>query len=97
MLICRYQLRRIDHPLYHNVSFQSAMKLLEDQPAGEVVIRPSSKGVDHLTVSYKVTGTAVAHIDVKEDEKRARDESSLGKKLIIGKEVFESLDEMLAT
>jgi transcription elongation factor SPT6 len=66
-------------------------------PSGEVVIRPSSKGVNHITVSYKVTGSAVAHIDVSEEEKRARDEFSLGKKLVIGKEHFESLDELLAT
>lgn len=61
---------------------------------GEVIIRPSSKGADHLTVSWKVDEGIIQHIDVLELQKP--NAFTLGKVLRIGNEDFEELDEILA-
>jgi len=65
-----------------------------DCEQGEVIIRPSSKGTDHLTVTWKVTDNICQHIDVRETDKQ--NEFSLGAKLWIGNEEFEDLDEIIA-
>lgn len=36
---------------------------------GEVIIRPSSKGADHLTITWKVADGIYQHIDVREEGK----------------------------
>ena len=59
---------------------------------GDVLIRPSSKGQDHLTVTWKVTDGIHQHIDVL--EKNKINAFSLGQSLWIGNEEFEDLDEV---
>jgi transcription elongation factor SPT6 len=61
---------------------------------GEAIIRPSSKGDDHLTVTWKVTDDVHQHIDVREEGKENK--YSLGRSLWIGSEEFEDLDEIIA-
>lgn len=61
---------------------------------GEVIIRPSSKGADHLTITWKVTDKIYQHIDVKEEGKA--NDFSLGSSLWINGEEFEDLDEIIA-
>jgi transcription elongation factor SPT6 len=61
---------------------------------GDAIIRPSSKGNNHLTISWKVNTNCYQHIDVLEDKKL--NEFSIGKRLIIDGEEFEDLDEILA-
>ena len=65
-------------------------------PYTQAIIRPSSQGADHLTVSWKVTDQPpiIAHIDVKEENKE--NDFSLGQSLLIGDEAFEDLDEIIA-
>jgi transcription elongation factor SPT6 len=60
---------------------------------GEVIIRPSSKGDDHLTVTWKVADGICQHIDKEEGKVNA---FSLGKLLKINNEDFEDLDEIIA-
>lgn len=36
---------------------------------GEVIIRPSSKGADHLTITWKVADKIYQHIDIREEGK----------------------------
>ena len=50
-----YIRRVIVHPAFQNISFKEAEKLLKDMDQGDAIIRPSSKGNDHLTVTWKVT------------------------------------------
>lgn len=52
---------------------------------GEAIIRPSSKSVSHLTVTWKVAEGIYQHIDVKEEGKQHQ--FSLGKTLLIGSDV----------
>lgn len=61
---------------------------------GEPIIRPSSKGDDHLTVTWKVTDGVHQHIDVREEGKENK--YSLGRSLWIGNDEFEDLDEIIA-
>lgn len=51
-----YTKRVIAHPQFKNVAYQQAIDLLkgDDVEIGETIIRPSSKGPDHLTVTWKV-------------------------------------------
>ncbi|XP_054723966.1 LOW QUALITY PROTEIN: transcription elongation factor SPT6-like [Uloborus diversus] len=89
-----YLKRVIVHPAFKNVSFKEAEKFLDTMDQGDVIIRPSSKGNNHLTVTWKVTDGIHQHIDVREEGKE--NEFSLGHSLIIGNESFEDLDEIIA-
>merc|ERR1719187_3032039 len=93
---CNYIRRVIAHPCFHNFTFKDAEKELQELEQGETIIRPSSQGPDHLTVSWKVTDEPpiIAHIDVKEENKE--NDFSLGQSLWIGDEAFEDLDEIIA-
>jgi transcription elongation factor SPT6 len=70
------------------------VKLLKSMDQGEVVVRPSSKGTDHLTVTWKVADEVFQQIDVREVGKE--NTFSLGTSLFIGSEEFEDLDEIIA-
>ncbi|XP_071876068.1 transcription elongation factor SPT6 isoform X1 [Bombus fervidus] len=89
-----YVKRVIIHPSFHNISFAEAEKLMLTMKQGEAIIRPSSKGFDHLTVTWKVTENIYQHIDVREEGKE--NAFSLGRSLWIGNEEFEDLDEIIA-
>nr|XP_023025243.1 transcription elongation factor SPT6 isoform X1 [Leptinotarsa decemlineata]XP_023025244.1 transcription elongation factor SPT6 isoform X2 [Leptinotarsa decemlineata] len=89
-----YVKRIIVHPAFHNISYAETEKCMANMDQGEVIIRPSSKGFDHLTITWKVADGIYQHIDVKEEGKA--NPFSLGKSLLIGKEEFEDLDEIIA-
>ncbi|XP_065201238.1 transcription elongation factor SPT6 [Planococcus citri] len=89
-----YTKRVIVHPSFHNISFSKAVALMENMDQGECIIRPSSKGTDHLTVTWKVADNIYQHIDVLEKDKM--NAFSLGRSLVIGTEEFEDLDEIIA-
>jgi transcription elongation factor SPT6 len=80
-----YVKRVIAHPAFCNVSFEQAIQLLANMDLGECVIRPSSKGDDHLTITWKVDENLYQHIDVLELGKE--NAFSLGRTLRIGNEV----------
>ncbi|KAJ7430704.1 transcription elongation factor SPT6 [Mycena galericulata] len=58
--------RVIKHPNFHNFNTAQAEAYLDKQQRGDVVIRPSSKGSDHLAVTWKVDEQLYQHIDVTE-------------------------------
>jgi transcription elongation factor SPT6 len=89
-----YTKRIIAHPQFKNVGYQQAMHMLREMDIGDALIRPSSKGNDHLTVSWKLLPGCCQHVDVLEEKKL--NEFSIGKRLIIEGEDFEDLDEILA-
>ncbi|XP_034831769.1 transcription elongation factor SPT6 [Maniola hyperantus] len=90
----QYVKRVIVHPAFHNISFAEAEKFMENMAQGEVIIRPSSKGADHLTVTWKVADGICQHIDVREEGKE--NAFSLGRSLWIQGSEFEDLDEIIA-
>ncbi|KAL7623336.1 Transcription elongation factor spt6 [Parahypoxylon ruwenzoriense] len=86
--------RVIKHPLFKPFNSTQAEEYLGSQAPGDVVIRPSSKGNDHLTITWKVADGVYQHIDVLELQKET--EFSVGKTLRIGgKYTYSDLDELI--
>ena len=86
--------RVIKHPLFHSFNAAQAEEFLGSQSRGDVVIRPSSKGLDHLAVTWKVSDSIYQHIDVLELDKE--NEFSVGKVLKIGGRFsYSDLDELI--
>jgi transcription elongation factor SPT6 len=87
--------RVIKHPLFRPFNSAQAEEYLGSQGRGDVVIRPSSKGVDHLAVTWKVSDNVYQHIDVLELDKE--NPFSVGKTLKIGgRYTYSDLDELIA-
>ena len=86
--------RVIKHPLFHSFNSAQAEEYLGSQSRGDVVIRPSSKGLDHLAVTWKVSDNVYQHIDVLELDKE--NEFSVGRVLKIGgRFTYSDLDELI--
>jgi transcription elongation factor SPT6 len=86
--------RVIKHPLFRSFNAAQAEEYLGSQARGDVVIRPSSKGHDHLAVTWKVSDNVYQHIDVLELGKE--NEFSVGKTLRVGgKYNYSDLDELI--
>lgn len=54
--------RIIDHPAWHVANKSQAEKILSKQNRGDLVIRPSSQGNDHLAVTWKVDEGIYQHL-----------------------------------
>jgi transcription elongation factor SPT6 len=87
--------RAIIHPMFKNMTWQEAEKYLADKDPGEYIIRPSSRGYDHLTITWKFYGGLFVHIDVKEENKVAP--VMLGRTLVVGERKFEDLNELIVS
>lgn len=85
--------RVVKHPNFRPYNAVQAEEYLGSKPPGEVIIRPSSKGNDHLAVTWKVADNVYQHIDVLEMQKE--NEFSVGKVLRIGKYSYSDLDELV--
>ena len=89
-----YIKRIIVHPSFKNIDYREAEQELAQKTQGECLFRPSSKGDDHLTLTWKVHVGINQHVDILE---KGKDKPySLGHQLIIGNETFEDLDEIIA-
>lgn len=71
----------------------AATDFLQDKMVGDFVIRPSSKGTDHLNITWKFYENVLVHLDVQEGPKQPN--QLISNKLFIGNDVFESLDEII--
>lgn len=85
--------RVIKHPLFKNFTFQEAENYLANRQRGDAVIRPSSKGNDHIAITWKVDKDLYQHIDVFELDKD--NEFAVGKKLMVGTIDYTDLDQVL--
>ncbi|KAJ2557087.1 Transcription elongation factor spt6 [Coemansia sp. RSA 1933] len=86
--------RAIPHPLFKALSGREAERYLAGRPRDDCVIRLSSRGVDHIAVTWKVGEGLFQHIDVKEKDKP--NDAALGESLIIGDSAYSDLDELIA-
>jgi transcription elongation factor SPT6 len=87
--------RVIKHPLFRPFNSAQAIEYLTPRARGDCVIRPSSKGPDHLAVTWKVHEGVFQHIDVLELDKE--NEFSVGRVLkVAGKWTYSDLDELIA-
>lgn len=73
--------RVIKHPLFKDLNASQAEAYLSKMQVGDLVIRPSSKGSDHIVVTWKVAEGSYQHIDVLELEKE--NEFTIGQKLLV--------------
>ncbi|KAH6655646.1 transcription elongation factor spt-6 [Truncatella angustata] len=86
--------RVIKHPMFKPFSSIEAEQYLGSQAVGDLIIRPSSKGNDHLTITWKVADGVFKHIDVLELQKES--EFSVGKILRVeNKYNYTDLDELI--
>ncbi|CAL1704685.1 unnamed protein product [Somion occarium] len=87
--------RVIKHPNFHNFNAGQAEQYLDKQQRGDVVIRPSSKGANHLAVTWKVDDKLYQHIDVVELNADPSGQT-VGTKLIVDNQhQFSDLDELI--
>ena len=86
--------RVVKHPLFRTFNATQAEEFLGSQARGDVVIRPSSKGPDHLAVTWKVSDNVFQHIDILELDKE--NEFSVGRTLKVGgRWSYSDLDELI--
>lgn len=88
--------RVIYHPSFKNCSYQRAEEELRGKGDGEVIIRPSSKGPNALSITWAVQEGWYKHIEMT-DEDRAEGQG-IGKKIFIKGEndVYSDLDEVIS-
>ncbi|RKP34508.1 SH2 domain-containing protein [Dimargaris cristalligena] len=88
--------RMINHPLFKPMRSREAEAYLDNRPIGDVVIRPSSRGNDHIAITWKVCDGVYQHVDVKEEDKES--DAAVGRRLRVSREDWYSdLDELLAS
>lgn len=80
--------RNIQHPLYRNFNYKQAEEFLAPQNLGDCVIRPSSRGPDFLTITWKVGNNLFQHLLV-EERKRGR------KEYIVEGKSYSDLDQLI--
>ncbi|KDN45969.1 hypothetical protein K437DRAFT_246825 [Tilletiaria anomala UBC 951] len=85
--------RLIKHPRFHYVKSGKAEEMLANDVDGAVIIRPSSRGNDHLALTWRVFKGVYQHLDVLELKKE--DEYTLGKELKVGDAIYSDLDELI--
>lgn len=85
--------RVIRHPLFRLFNSKQAEEYLAPLQRGDVVIRRSSRGNDHIAITWKVSEMLYQHIDVLEVDKES--EYSLGRILQVGKFRYSDLDELI--
>jgi transcription elongation factor SPT6 len=86
--------RVVNHPLFFQFNAAQAEEYLGSKEPGDVVIRPSSKGLDHLAITWKVAENIFQHIDVLEMDKETP--YTLGKTLRVGGKIsYSDLDELI--
>jgi transcription elongation factor SPT6 len=53
--------RKIHHPLFKNITSEATIKYLSTRNRGELVIRPSHRGADHLVITVKIADDIYKH------------------------------------
>jgi transcription elongation factor SPT6 len=91
--VLKYVPRVVNHPRYRNVSLATACEELAKQDIGDCLFRPSSRGQDHLTCTFKFYDFVFGHLDIIEEGKPAV--NMLGTRFRISTETYESLQEIL--
>ncbi|KAJ3244632.1 Transcription elongation factor spt6 [Chytriomyces hyalinus] len=88
--------RTINHPFWKNCSYEEAISELTGPSvrSGSLIIRPSTKGNDHICITWKVDEGVFQHIDILETNKD--NEWTLGKTLMIEGKKFDDLEEIVA-
>mmetsp|Transcript_8428 Transcript_8428/g.10490 ORF Transcript_8428/g.10490 Transcript_8428/m.10490 type:complete len:1440 (-) Transcript_8428:1627-5946(-) len=81
--------RNIQHPLFHNFSYKQAEEFLAPQAVGDCVLRPSSKGPNFLTVTWKVANNLFQHLSIQENTQ------GMSKEYIVEHKRYADLDQLI--
>lgn len=87
--------RVIKHPLFRPFNHMEAEEYLSTRQRGDLVIRPSSHGFDHIAITWKVDEDVYQHVDVVEIKNK--NDMNAPARLKIGDQTFEDLDELIVT
>lgn len=85
--------RVINHPYYFPFNSKQAEDYLRSKNRGDFVIRQSSRGDDHLAITWKLDKDLFEHIDIKEFEKE--NPLALGKVLVVENQRYHDLDQLI--
>jgi len=88
--------RACAHPAFRNAAHDVVDRELKengDVMVGDALIRPSNKSCDSLAIHWMVRPGCIKVIEVIEQDKVT--DASIGNRLLIKKEVYESIDELL--
>ena len=88
----KYQPRNIKHDKFRNITYTECCNLLRKRDIGDCFFRPSSLGINNLTLSYKFYKQIICHLDIVESDKIPGE--NIGRKLRISNETYSSLDEI---
>ncbi|CAN6843125.1 unnamed protein product [Brassica oleracea] len=72
-----FKSRMIVHPRFQNITADQATEYLSDKDFGESIVRPSSRGLNYLTLTLKIYGGVYAHKEIVEGGKESKDITSL--------------------
>jgi len=89
--------RNIKYPFFFNITRQEAEKKLAAADGGmEVLFRPSSRGLSHLSMTWKMADNPDIIVHYVIEERMKPNPYAIGKQLVIvpGKEIYEDLDEI---
>ncbi|EJD52929.1 hypothetical protein AURDEDRAFT_110772 [Auricularia subglabra TFB-10046 SS5] len=86
--------RVIKHPNFHNFNMLQAEQYLANRERGDVVVRPSSKGQNHLAVTWKVDTGLYQHIDVVEEQTGGTGDVT-GRLLVDNTYQYSDIDELI--
>lgn len=81
--------RNVQHPLFHNFNHKQAEEFLAPQAVGDCVIRPSSRGPNYLTVTWKVANNLFQHLSIEEVP------TSTGKEYVVERKRYSDLDQLI--
>ncbi|KAG2212645.1 hypothetical protein INT47_000622 [Mucor saturninus] len=87
--------RVIKHPLFRPFNHREAEDYLSTRQRGDLVIRPSSHGYDHVAITWKVDEDVYQHVDVVEIKNK--NDVHGPTRLKIGNQTFEDFDELIVT
>ncbi|SCV03030.1 LAMI_0H04918g1_1 [Lachancea mirantina] len=85
--------RVINHPYYFPFNGKQAEDYLRSKERGDFVIRQSSRGDDHLSITWKLDKDLFQHIDIQEREKE--NPLALGRILIVEGQQYHDLDQII--
>jgi transcription elongation factor SPT6 len=89
----KYVPRMVNHPKFRNIALKTVCEELKSKDIGECIFRPSSRGQDHITCTWKFYDFVYSHLDIIEEGKPAP--NMLGKKFKIANETYDSLQEII--
>jgi len=88
--------RACAHPAFRNAQhdkLNQELKEAGDAMVGEALIRPSNRSCDSLNIHWMVRGGCIKVIEVLEEDKDT--DASIGNRLIIKKETYGSIEELM--